>query len=98
MRKKNVEYVRYGERIGRFPASVCEKCGAEYYDEDAIAKMERLVKAKGLWGLESKTKIAEVGNGYAIRLTKRIMEFMKGKKGKDVLIYPENRKKLIVEV
>ena len=61
MEKKMVEYVRYGEKIGRFPAWACEKCGSEYYDEDVIARMEELVKAKGLWGLESKTKIAEAG-------------------------------------
>lgn len=98
MKRKVVEYVRYGEKIGKFPAWVCNKCGAEYYDEDVIAKMEELVKAKGLWGLESKTKIAEAGNGYAIRLTKRLMEFIKGEKGKEVLIYPENKKRLIVEI
>jgi len=98
MKKKIVDYVRYGEKIGKFPAWVCDKCGAEYYDEDVVAKMEILVKAKVLWGLDTKTKIAEVGNGYAIRLTKKIMEFIKGKKGKEVSIYPESRKKLIVEL
>ena len=98
MKEKVVEYVRYGEKIGKFPALVCEKCGAEYYDEDVIAKMEELVKAKGLWGLESKTKIAEAGNSYAIRLTKKLTEFIDGRKGKEVLVYPESKKRLIVEI
>ena len=98
MKRKVVEYVRYGEKIGKFPAWVCNKCSTEYYDEDVIAKMEELVKAKGLWGLENKTKIAEAGNGYAIRLTKRLTEFIKGEKGKEVLIYPESKKRLIVEI
>ena len=68
---------------------------SEYYDEEVIARMEGLVKTKGLWGLESRTKIAEAGNGYAIRLTKKLMDFIKGK---EILIYPESRRKLIVEI
>ena len=44
MKWKSVDYVRYGEKIGRFPAWVCEKCGIEYCNEHICSELDKLLK------------------------------------------------------
>lgn len=96
--RKKVDFSMYGESLGEFPALVCSKCGSEYFDDETTGKIEKIAKQKGLWGLESQTKIAEVGNSYAIRISKRIFDFMDLKKGEEVTIKPESKKKLVISV
>ena len=53
--------------------------------------MTEIAKKKGLWGLQSKTKIGQAGTNSDVRLPKRIIEFLNLKKGKEVEIYPEGK-------
>jgi len=96
--KKEVDYLLLGENLGKFAAEVCDTCGEQFFDEEASKKIEVVAKKRGLWGLESKSKIAKVGNSYAIRINKRIAEFLDLKKGEDVSIIPENKHKLLIQV
>ena len=98
MIKKNVDYSLYGIKIGSFPALVCPKCGEIYFSEETSKKITEITKNKGLWGLGAKTKIGQAGSTLDIRLNKKMIDFMKLKKGKEVNIYPQSRDKLIVEV
>jgi hypothetical protein len=96
--KKNVDYEFYGIKIGKFPAEVCSKCGEICFEEDVSRQITMKTKEMGLWGLEVRTKIGLAGSTLDIRLTKRIINFMKLKKGEEVIIYPEDKHKLIVEI
>jgi len=48
--------------------------------------------------LQAKVKVNQVGNSIAVTITKPISEFLNLKKGKDVLIYPEDKHRLIIEI
>lgn len=94
--RKKVPYSIYGIKIGEFPAEVCQKCGEICFEEETSKKITKAVKAKGLWGLESKTKVGKVGDSLDIRLNKKIVNFIGLKKGKEVTIIPESKNKIII--
>ena len=96
--KKRVDFKMYGEVVGRFPAEVCKKCGEVCFDEAISDKIDAVVKAKGLWGLETKTRIGKVGDSLDVRIHKRLAEFLRLSKGKDAIIIPQDRHTLIVKV
>lgn len=96
--KKRLDFFLFGENLGKFDTMVCQKCKEKFYDEEASDEMEIVAKKRGLWGLESQTKLSEVGNSLAIRLNKKLIDFFKFKKGREVIIYPENKERLVVEV
>jgi len=98
LRIREVPYSLYGEPIGKFKAEVCEACGETFFDEETSQKISVATKVKGLWGMEAKTKIGQAGSTLDIRLSKRIIEFLNLKKGEEVSVYPESRKKLVVEL
>lgn len=60
--------------------------------------MTKIAKQRGLWGLTAKTRIGQSGSTLDIRLPKSLIEFMNLKKGEEVTISPEGKKKLVVEV
>ena len=96
--KKGVDYNLYGVSIGKFNAEVCNKCGEIFFDEDTSKRMTEIAKKKGLWGLQTKTKIGQAGTTLDVRLPKRIIEFLNLKKGKEVEIYPEGKNKLVISI
>ena len=96
--RKKVDYMFLGENLGKFEAEVCPVCGEQFFNEKTSLEVERIAKKQGLWGIEAKTKIAEVGNSYAIRINKKILDFMELKKGEEVTLMPESKKRLIVAV
>lgn len=96
--KKNVEFRLYDELVGLFSAEVCAKCGEEVFDEKTSDEIDKAAKEKGLWGLESKAKITEVGSSIAVVINKKIAEFIGLKKGEEVYVHPESRNKISIEV
>lgn len=96
--KKNVEFSLYGESLGFFPAEVCTKCGEEVFDEETSDKIDEVAKQKGLWGLSARTKIGRVGTSIAVTINKQIAQFMQLQKGKEVIVHPQTKKKLMIEV
>ena len=98
LRKEKLDYKLYGVLIGKFDAEVCDKCEETFFDEDISKKMTEIAKKKGLWGLQTKTKIGQSGTTLDIRLPKRIIEFLNLKRGKEVEVYPEGKNKLIITI
>jgi len=96
--RKKVDYRLYGIDIGKFAAEVCDKCGEIFFNEETSKKMTEIAKKKGLWGLQTKTKIGQAGTTLDVRLPKRIIEFLNLKKGKEVEIYPEGKNKLVISI
>ena len=97
LERKKVSYLLLGEHLGKFEAEVCGVCGEQFFDEKADKEITRAAKEKGLWGIMTKTKIGQAGSTLDIRLPKKIIEFLNLKKGEEVTIYPDGKKRLIVE-
>jgi len=98
MSKKTVSYVVYGIELGKFPANVCNKCGEEWFDEDIALKIEKLEKKKGLFGLSKESKISYSGNSLVIRIPAKIAKFLNIKKEEPVMIHPDGKNKLAIEL
>lgn len=98
MKDKKIDYFLYGVKIGNFPAKACEKCGEAYFNEETSKKITQIAKRKGLWGLQAKTKVGKVGTTLDIRLPKKIINFLKLKKGEEITIYPETKNKLVISI
>ena len=96
--RKKIDYIFLGENLGRFEAEVCNAFHEQFFDEKTSIDVEKIAKSKGLWGIEAKTKVAEVGNSYAIRINKKIIDFMSLKKGEEVRLIPESRNRLVMVV
>ncbi|HII15930.1 MAG TPA: AbrB/MazE/SpoVT family DNA-binding domain-containing protein [Nanoarchaeota archaeon] len=86
----------FGVYLGEFPAVVCTKCRESFTDSATTKKIEAAAKEKGVWGLSAKTKITQTGNSLAVRIPKKIADYLKLKNSEEVTIYPENNK-LVVE-
>ncbi len=96
--KKNIEHKELGVSLGTFKADVCQKCGEVYFDQQTAQKIQEKSKELGLFGLSRKAKVAEIGNSIAIRIPKEIADFLQLKKGKEVIIFPESKHELHIEV
>ena len=97
LKKKKIREEMYGIYLGDFPAEVCLKCGESFVDSTTMKKIEKKAKEKGVWGLGMKTKIAKAGNSIVIRIPKKIVDFLKLKKGEEAFIHPGGDSKLIIE-
>ena len=95
---KTVDFSIYGISLGKFKAKVCSKCGDTVFSEEVSNKIDHIAKQKGLFGLESKTKVGKVGNSLDIKVNRHVAQFMDLKKGEEVIIYPESKKRLIVDI
>lgn len=98
LKKKRIEEKMFGISLGRFAAEVCDKCSESFLDEDAMKKIEEKAKELGIWGLAKDIKIVKSGNSLSVRIPAKIVRFLELHEGKDVLLYPEGKKKIIVEV
>ncbi|MBI2147958.1 hypothetical protein HYU19_05840 [Candidatus Woesearchaeota archaeon] len=85
-----------GVFLGEFPADACHSCGESFTDSETTLKIEEAAKKKGIWGLGSVTKITKTGNSLAVRIPKRIVDYLKLKDGKEAYIHPESDK-LVIE-
>lgn len=96
--KRKIDYILLGENLGKYNALVCKKCNEQFFEEETLQKIEDVAKEKGLWGLETKTSLSQLGNSLAIRLNKKLVKFLKAHKGDGITVAPENKNKLIVEI
>ncbi|MFH0986981.1 MAG: hypothetical protein V1911_02925 [Candidatus Micrarchaeota archaeon] len=92
------EFKMYGISLGFFEAEKCPKCGEIFFDEKNSDKMDEKAKQMGLWGLNMETKVTRSGNSLAIRVSKKIADFLELKNGGEVRLHPENKHRLIIEV
>lgn len=94
---KKVPYELYGQKLGDFEAEVCTECREVFFSEETSKKITALAKKEGLWGLSSKTKIGQAGTALDIRLSKKLIDFFRLKRGEEVILYPESRNRLVAE-
>jgi putative transposon-encoded protein len=78
-------------------AEVCPSCGEVFWKKNDVRKMEERAKRIGVWELEQKTKVATVGNSLAVRIPKRLANFLRLKEGVEVVIHPIGKDKLVIE-
>lgn len=96
LKKKKIKEYMFGVYLGKFPAEVCTKCGESFTDSATTKKIEEAAKKKGIWGLGASTKITKTGNSLAVRIPKKIADYLKLEDGKEAYVHPEDNK-LIVE-
>ncbi|MBS3133351.1 hypothetical protein J4470_04510 [Candidatus Woesearchaeota archaeon] len=93
-----VDYEEVGVKFGKYKAHVCKKCGEAYFDSGIAEIIQKKSKDLGLFGLAKKTKVAEIGNSLAIRVPKRLAEFVGLKKGKEVTLMVKEKNQLNIEL
>lgn len=97
LEKQDVEYEIAGLSLGKFSAWVCQ-CGEQYFDEETANAMTAAAKKKGVFGLTKRTRVGYTGKSLMVRIPKEIAKFLRLRKGEEVKITPEGRKKISVEV
>lgn len=95
---KKVPYEVYGIKVGDYTAEQCQKCGEICFSEEESKKITQKTKQMNLWGLESKTKIGKVGDALDVRISKKLENFLKLRKGEEVFVKPEGRDKILIEL
>ena len=95
---KNVktEQEIYGVALGSFPALKCSTCKESFTDSKTTRLIEKAAKKKGLWELGAKTKITKTGNSLAIRIPKKIADYLKWRVGRETYIHPD-KDRLVIE-
>jgi len=94
-KKRHAE--QYGFDLGIYFAEVCPSCGEVFWDEKSVRRMERKAKKIGIWGLEQRTRVAAVGNSLAVRIPRRLADYLGLAKGTEVSVHPIGKDKLVVE-
>ena len=61
-------------------------------------RLDAIAKQKGLWGLCATTKIHKIGTSVGMIINAKIARFMHLKQGEGVVVHPENKHKLAIEV
>ena len=95
---RKVEYEYGGTSLGNFEADVCRKCGEAFFTEEASDAIDVRAKELGLWGLERRSKVSYSGNSLIVRLPKDLVQKLGWRKGQEVLLRPEGKKRIVVEV
>ena len=96
--RKKISYDYLGQHIGKFPAEVCTSCGEVVFDEAASDKIEIVIKQRSLYGLASTTKVAVAGSSLVIRISKKLARFLDIEKGDEVEIYPDGKRRAVIEM
>ncbi len=98
LKKKKVPFGLYGIELGKFEAEVCSKCNEKFFDEKSSDLIDEAAKAKGLWGLEARTKVSKAGDSLIIRVNKKLADFYGLRQGGEVSLSPKNKKELLITV
>ncbi len=96
LRRGKIKESMFGVDLGEFPAELCSCCGESFTDPETTRKIEEAAKRKGVWGLGVNSRIIRSGNSLAVRIPKKIADYMNLREGDDAFIHPENRK-LVIE-
>ncbi len=96
LEKKNIKEEQFGISLGEYLGLQCTSCGETFFDEKVTQQIIEKSKEKGLFGMEMTTKVTKTGNSLAVRIPKKIADFLKLKEGKEVRIHPAGDK-LVIE-
>ncbi|MDO9536926.1 MAG: AbrB/MazE/SpoVT family DNA-binding domain-containing protein [Thermoplasmata archaeon] len=98
LKKGKIEEEMFGVNLGKYDGEICDKCGESFLDQDAMLKIEAKAKELGVWGLAKNMKVVKSGNSLSVRIPAKIAHFLDIEEGENVLLYPEGKKKIVVEV
>lgn len=98
LKKRLIDEKMFGILLGRFPADVCDSCGESFVSEETMEKIEAKAKELGIWGLAEKLKVSKSGNSLVVRIPAKLAKFLELNSGKEILLYPEGKKKLVFEI
>ncbi len=98
MERKKMPYAIGGIKLGGFEADVCASCNEVFFTEKSSDAIDKKAKERGLWGLEKRGKIGYSGNSLIVRIPKRVAAFMELASGVEILIKPEDKKRLVIEI
>jgi YgiT-type zinc finger domain-containing protein len=98
LKKGKIEEQMFGVSLGTFDGEICDECGESFLDEASMKKVETKAKDAGIWGLAKNIKVVKSGNSLSVRIPAKIARFLNIKEGEDVILYPEGKKKIVVEV
>lgn len=96
LKKRKIKETMFGVYLGEFPAEVCSHCRESFTDIETTKMIEAVAKKKGIWGLGMKTKVMKAGNSLAVRIPKKIADYLKLRQGEEAFIHPQDHK-LIIE-
>lgn len=96
LKKGRIKEYMFGVYLGEFPADICSNCKESFTDSITTKEIEEVAKKKGIWGLGASTKITKTGNSLAVRIPKKIADYLKLENGKEAYVHPEDHK-LIIE-
>ena len=98
LKKGKVKEEYLGHDLGEFDGFICTKCGETLLTEESVVIAQQKAKQLGIFGLAEKTKISKSGNSLMVRIKKNIADYLGLFDGEDVVIHPEGKKKLVVEI
>jgi len=98
LRPGKVKESMFGVELGEYDGEICSKCGETFLDSDVTKKLEEKAKALGLWGISKKVKIVRSGNSLCIRIPAELARFLDLKEGKEIVIAPDGKEKLVVDL
>lgn len=84
--------------LGAYPGEICDRCGETYIAREAFERVEARAKELGLWGLAKKVAVAKSGNSLVVRIPAELARFLNLKGGEEVLVRPEGREQIVVEL
>jgi len=97
LKEEVVPYSFSGTALGRFPAEVCEECGEAFFTEEGWRRIEKIAKARGLWGSGMHVKVGYSGHSLIVRIPHKVAAATHIHKGTMVYLQPAGRGKLLVE-
>ena len=98
LKKEIVEYVLLGQKLGKVNALVCNLCHQTIFSGDVFEVIEKRAIERGIWGMAAKTRIGTSGNALDVKIPKQVVNFLKLKKGQEVVIEPIDAKKFQVAI
>lgn len=98
LKKGKFEEEMFGISLGKYDAEICDKCGEAFFSTEAMEQMEAKAKELGIWGLAKNLKIVKSGNSLSVRIPAKVAKFLNIQEGEKVVLYPEGKKKFVVEI
>ena len=98
VKKARVKEEYLGHDLGEFDGFICTKCGETLLTEKSVQLAQQKAKELGIFGLSEKTTIAKSGNSLIVRIRKNVADYLGLFEGEEVIVHPEGKKKLVMEV
>ena len=96
---KKDRVITQGVDCGTLDVEYCSKCGEQYLPEESMKIVEKKLKEAGLWGVKRKeVNLWKSGSSVLLRIPKDIADSLNLKPDEKVTIYPEGKKRLVVDL